>query len=76
MPDREIDKIIAIIRQVTGVTELSPEEDFYDAGVSSIAALSLLVELEAAFDVSIPDDRFMTCRTANDLLAAVAKPGD
>ena len=50
--------------RVTGkITEITANVDFYDAGFSSINALQLLMELEAAFDVSIPDEAFITART-------------
>src|SRR5262245_13087969 len=45
------------------ISDIGPDEDFYDAGFSSINALELLLELESAYEVSIPDDRFIEVRT-------------
>jgi acyl carrier protein len=59
--------IIDVLRDVGGVAGLQPDQDFYDAGVTSVQALPLLLELEEKFEVSIPDDRFMAARTARAL---------
>ena len=66
-----LDRINQIIYEVGKVKDLGPDQDFYDAGVSSIAALSLLMELESSFDVSIPDDKFIAARTPRALLNVV-----
>ena len=63
--------VLDVIGQVTGVTSLSPDQDMYDAGVTSVQALPLLMELEARFNVTIPDDRFIASRSARDLSALI-----
>ncbi|MBI3412447.1 MAG: acyl carrier protein [Planctomycetes bacterium] len=52
---------------MTGVAGLEPERDFYDAGVTSVQALPLLLELEARFAVAIPDEQFIQSRTTRAL---------
>lgn len=64
MPDRELSTLIEIICRVGGVPSLSPDQDLYDAGVSSVNALPLLIELEEQFQVTIPDEKFLEARTA------------
>jgi acyl carrier protein len=67
-----LEKIVALIRGVGKLSEINPEEDYYDAGLSSINALELLMELESTFEISIPDDRFIKARTPkalNDLIS-------
>ena len=59
----EIDRILSLIKETGGVNEVGLEDDFYEAGFSSVNALTLLLELETAFDVSIPDDKFVESRT-------------
>lgn len=59
-----LDTVMQIIQQTGKLESLDPAEDFYEAGVSSLASLTLLLELEDKFEVSIPDDRFVECRTA------------
>lgn len=64
-------RIVAIVCEVGKVSGIGPDEDIYDAGFSSINALQLLMELESAFDASIPDDDFIAARTSRALYAIV-----
>jgi hypothetical protein len=41
-----LDAVLNAIRDVTGVNLEQPDQDFYDAGVTSVQALPLLLELE------------------------------
>jgi acyl carrier protein len=66
-----LDSVLAAIRDVCGVDGLAPDQDFYDAGVTSIQALPLLMELEVRFDVAIPDERFVTVRNPRALSAVI-----
>jgi acyl carrier protein len=60
-------EILELVCRLGGVTNIVPDKDFYEAGVSSIVSLSILLELEERFGVSIPDARFANARTVNDL---------
>jgi acyl carrier protein len=62
-----LDAVLKAIRDVTGVTLEQPDQDFYDAGVTSVQSLPLLLELEERFQVSIPDDQFVAARSAQRL---------
>jgi acyl carrier protein len=59
--------VIDVITEMSGVTGLQPDVDFYESGVTSVQALTLLLELEARFDAAIPDDRFIASRTPREL---------
>lgn len=59
----EVDRIIALIEQTGGIDGVGPDDDFYEAGFSSVNALNLLLELETESSLSIPDDRFVEART-------------
>jgi acyl carrier protein len=65
--------IIGIVETTGKISGVAPADDFYDAGFSSINALQLLLELEATFDVTIPDDEFVTARTCSSLDALVSR---
>jgi acyl carrier protein len=67
MPDGTLPAITEIICRIGEIPALAPEQDFYDAGFSSVSALPLLIEMEDKFQVTIPDDRFLNVRTAQDL---------
>jgi acyl carrier protein len=64
----ELDRVIAVILEIGKIESLGPDADIYDAGFNSASALALLTELEDAFNVTIPDDRFPAARTARALL--------
>jgi len=50
--------------------ELRPERELVaDLGIDSPKALRLLVELEEAFDIEIPDEDASTMSTVGDILA-------
>jgi len=62
-----MDRVIELVVTVGNLPAIGPDDDFYDAGFSSIRALQLLTELEDAFDVTIPDERFPAARTPRAL---------
>jgi acyl carrier protein len=62
-----LEQIVGIISKIGKLSRLDPREDFYTAGLSSISALQLLLELESSFAVAVPDDRFIGVRTAEGL---------
>ena len=63
----DIDRIVSLICETGAIETVREDEDFYEAGFSSVNALSLLLELETAFGVSIPDDKFIEARTPHAL---------
>jgi acyl carrier protein len=69
----ELDRITAVICSVGKLTHVEPDADFYEAGLSSINALELLLELETTFDASIPDDEFITARTPRALATIIGR---
>ena len=73
MASDSLQTIIELVQTTGKIANVAPGEDFYDAGFSSINALQLLMELEAAFDVTIPDEDFVTARTCTSLEALVSR---
>ncbi len=61
------DKITATIRELANIPALAPDQDIYNAGMSSVQALQLLVELETQFEVTLPDEAFVAARTVQAL---------
>jgi len=59
------------VKRLGEIAELAPDQDFYDAGLTSLASLTLLLELEDAFNVSISDERFINCRSVNDIVILI-----
>jgi len=62
-----IERVSAAIRRVGKVSSIDLDQDIYEAGVSSVSALELLLELENDWNVSIPDDQFIAARTPRAL---------
>ena len=58
-----IDQITSLICRVGGIPAVGPDQDYYQAGVSSVAALKLVMELESTLGLWIPDERFIAART-------------
>ena len=73
MSSEQLQQIVEIVRTTGKLSDIRPDEDFYDAGFSSINALQLLMELETAFDVTIADDEFVNARTCIALQALVSR---
>jgi acyl carrier protein len=71
--DNDLKQIVHLVQTTGKIEKINASEDFYDAGFSSINALQLLLELEAAFDVAIPDDEFVAARTCSALEALVTR---
>jgi acetyltransferase-like isoleucine patch superfamily enzyme/acyl carrier protein len=65
--------VIEVICQVMGTNGLTPDEDFCDAGLTSIMLLPLLIALEDRFNVIIPQEDFLNLRTARVLSSQIAK---
>lgn len=60
-------RITAIVCAVGKISEVGVDDDFYDAGFSSINSLELLLQLEEESGVSIPDDQFIAARSPRAL---------
>ena len=65
-------QVIETIARIGNLNGLAPDQDFYDAGTTSIMALPILLDLEDAYQVSIPDDKFIAARTPRALADLIA----
>ena len=70
---QELQRITAIVCEVGKISGITPDDDIYEAGFSSINALQLLMELESALEVSIPDDEFINARSPRALHAVIGR---
>jgi acyl carrier protein len=59
----DLEHVTSIVCEVGKISGVGPDDDFYDAGFSSINSLELLLQLESTCEVSIPDDQFITARS-------------
>jgi acyl carrier protein len=66
-------EVTGIVMKIANLSVLAADQDMYDAGLSSLASLTLLLELEDAFGVQLSDDQFIACRNVNDLAAMIER---
>ena len=64
--------VIEVIVATGNLKGLEPDEDFYDAGISSVMSLPILLDLEDRYGVSLPDDRFISARSPRALAEIIA----
>ena len=65
-----LDKVAELIAKVVHckVEDVRPETELEALGIDSLKTISLVFELEEAFDVEIPNDAITSIVTVNDIL--------
>lgn len=66
-------EIIDVIKQIGNIQTLSSEQDFYSAGLSSMGSLTLMLDLEERYQVVLPDEQFVDCRTAREVCLLISR---
>jgi acyl carrier protein len=68
------DEIKRVLVEEIGIdaADIRPDESFIQMGIDSLEMANLVLELEDAFGVEIPDDDLKTILTPNDVLAYVS----
>jgi acyl carrier protein len=60
-------QIAEVICRIAGISTLQPDQDYFDAGLASVQALELLLELESVFGIALSDEDFAKARTSHEL---------
>lgn len=68
-------KVGEIVCRLANLASVAPEQDYFDAGLASVQALELLIELETTFGVAISDDEFAEVRTVRNLARLIEGQG-
>lgn len=68
----QVQEIQDVICRVGKLERIGADDMLGEAGFSSMNALELLMELETVYEIAIPDDRFISARTARDVHHLVA----
>ena len=63
----EVSQIIAKVAHCQ-IEDVKPESELIALGIDSLKAISVLFELEEAFDVEIPNEVIPSIVTVNDIL--------
>jgi acyl carrier protein len=69
----DLERIKEILSQLLGQEIIGDDENFYAAGLTSIMVLPLLSEIEASFELKIPDTEFLDAHTPRELLKLVQR---
>jgi len=67
----DVQRIVEIIKGAGELETLDAGQDFYKAGIDSMKAMDVMLQLETDFGVTIPDERFIQARTADALASLV-----
>ncbi len=67
-----LQEVTEVVCRIVGIQQLHPDENFYDAGVTSIMVLPLLTEVEDRFQISIPQEAFLNACTCRSLSVQIA----
>lgn len=71
--EHDLARVMALVRETGHIGDITPDEDFYDAGFTSLRSLELLLQLEAEWDVAIPDEEFIVARSVRSLGDLIAR---
>lgn len=65
-----LDKVAEIIVKIAhcNVDDVRPEAELKALGIDSLKAITMLFELEEAFDINIPNEIIPSITTVNDIL--------
>ncbi len=65
-------KVGEIVKRIGNIDTLTAEQDYFDAGLASVQALELLLEVESEFGVSLSDDDVSKVRNVRELVSLIA----
>lgn len=68
------DAVLAIWRDILGREDLQPDEDFRAAGGDSLAAMEIIMAVEALFDIRLPPDAMDGMTTPAAMQKALVRP--
>ena len=66
-------EVTEIIARIAAVTDLGPDQDYYEAGVTSLAVLPIIMEISDRFEVEIPYDAFIEARSPRQISDIIVK---
>ena len=78
-----IDRVTEVVRQAmperSSIAHLAKDSDLYDAGLTSMAMVKLMLAVEVEFDIAIPDadlhpDNFRSIAAVEKLVVRLRQP--
>jgi acyl carrier protein len=72
------EEIINEIKQIAAKKNIKVSDNLFskqlkEIGIDSLSAMSLIIEVEDAFNIAIPDDKLTSIKTLNELVGLVSE---
>ena len=68
-----LEKVAEVIVEIAGckIEQVTPEAELQALGVDSLKAITVLFEIEEAFDIEIPNEVIPSIVTVNDIISKI-----
>lgn len=70
-PLSELPAIQAIVARVAELDSIDEDTDIYQAGISSMGSMDVMLDLETEFSITLIDEDFLKARTCRQLAELV-----
>jgi len=75
MSQKILDAVVAAVARQKNISpsEIQPETSLEEIGISSLDAITIVYEIEDAFDVEVPNENLESLKTVQDIVDGVAE---
>jgi acyl carrier protein len=75
MSQEILDAVVAAVARQKNIppATIKPETSLEQIGISSLDAITIVYEIEDAFDVEVPNDKLESLKTVQDIVDGVAE---
>jgi len=75
MSQKILDAVVAAVARQKNISpsEIQPETSLEEIGISSLDAITIVYEIEDAFDVEVPNENLESLKTVQDIVNGVAE---
>ena len=75
MSQEILDAVVAAVARQKNIppSNIQPETSLEEIGIASLDAITIVYEIEDAFDVEVPNDKLEALKTVQDIVDGVAE---
>lgn len=75
MSQKILDAVVAAVARQKNISpsKIQPETSLEEIGISSLDAITIVYEIEDAFDVEVPNENLESLKTVQDIVNGVAE---
>jgi len=75
MSQKILDAVVAAVARQKNISpsKIQPETSLEEIGISSLDAITIVYEIEDAFDVEVPNENLESLKTVQDIVDGVAE---